>query len=56
MALTRAYRETVLGRIKRDREFAAALYAEAVNALIQGERETGLGVLRDLVRITHEDE
>ncbi len=49
MALTREYRETVLERIKHDPEFTAALYAEAIGSLIEGDRETALSVLRDLV-------
>ncbi len=49
MALTRAYRETVLERIKTDPEFTAALYAEAVTSLIEGDRQTTLSTLRDLV-------
>lgn len=49
MALTREYKETVLARIKRDPKFARALYAEAVNALLGGETEEGLSILRDLV-------
>ncbi len=49
MALTRSYKETVVARIKRDRKFAQALYAEAVNALLDGETAEGLSMLRDLV-------
>ncbi len=49
MALTRDYKETVLARIKRDPKFARALYAEAVNALLKGETDEGLSILRDLV-------
>lgn len=49
MALTREYRQTVLARIKRDPKFARALYAEAVNALLEGETDEGLSMLRDLV-------
>jgi DNA-binding phage protein len=49
VALTREYKETVLARIKRDPKFARALYAEAVNALLEGETEEGLSILRDLV-------
>src|SRR5881296_1716502 len=49
MALTREYRETVVARIKRDRKFARALYAEAMNALLDGETAEGLSMLRDLV-------
>jgi DNA-binding phage protein len=47
--LTREYRQTVLARIKRDPKFARALYAEAVNALLEGETDEGLSILRDLV-------
>ncbi len=49
MALTREYKETVVARIKRDRKFARALYAEALNALLEGETAEGLSMLRDLV-------
>src|SRR6266446_4161704 len=49
MALTRQYKETVVARIKRDRKFARALFAEAMNALLEGETAEGLSILRDLV-------
>jgi DNA-binding phage protein len=49
MALTRNYRETVLERIKQDPEFTAALYAEAIVSLVEGDQETALSILRDLV-------
>jgi DNA-binding phage protein len=49
MALTREYKQTVLARIKRDPEFGKALYAEAVNAMMEGETDVGLSMLRDLV-------
>ena len=49
MALTREYKQTVLARIKRDPKFARALYAEAVNTLMEGETDGGLSMLRDLV-------
>jgi len=49
MALTRDYKETVVARIKRDRKFARALYAEAVGALLEGDTAEGLSMLRDLV-------
>jgi DNA-binding phage protein len=49
MALTRDYKQTVLADIKRDPKFARALYAEAVNSLLEGETEVGLSILRDLV-------
>ena len=49
MALTREYKKTVVARIQRDKKFARALYAEALNALLEGETEEGLSMLRDLV-------
>jgi len=49
MALTRDYKETVVARIKRDRKFARALFAEAMGALLDGETAEGLSMLRDLV-------
>jgi DNA-binding phage protein len=49
MTLTRDYKETVVARIKRDRKFARALYAEAVGALLDGDTAEGLSMLRDLV-------
>jgi DNA-binding phage protein len=49
MPLTRDYKETVVARIKRDRKFARAMYAEAIAALIEGETANGLSMLRDLV-------
>ncbi len=48
MALTRDYKQTVLADIKRDPKFARALYAEAVNSLLEGETEVGLSIC-DLV-------
>jgi DNA-binding phage protein len=49
MALTRDYQVTVLERIRRDPEFTAALYAEAIASLIEGDKATTLSILRDLV-------
>ena len=49
MALTRDYKKTVVARITRDPEFAQALYAEALDALLAGETAEGLSMLRDLV-------
>ena len=49
MTLTREYKETVLKRIQRDNRFAKALFTEALNALLSGETEEGLSILRDLV-------
>jgi hypothetical protein len=49
MTQRREYKATVIDRIKRDAKFAQALYAEAVNALLEGETDEGLSMLRDLV-------
>lgn len=49
MALTREYKETVVARIRRDKKFGRALYAEALTALLDGETAEGLSLLRDLV-------
>ena len=38
-----------MARIQRDKKFARTLYAEALNALLEGETEEGLSMLRDLV-------
>jgi DNA-binding phage protein len=49
LALTCEYKKTVLSRLQRDPKFARALYAEAINALLEGETAIGLSALRDLV-------
>ena len=49
MALTCEDKKTVVARIQRDKKFARALYAEALKALLEGETEEGLSMLRDLV-------
>lgn len=49
MALKREYKQTVLERIRRDRKFARAMYAEALTAIMEGETAEGLSMLRDLV-------
>jgi DNA-binding phage protein len=49
MVLIRDYKQAILARIKRDPKFARALYAEAVNALLDGETDEGLSILRDLI-------
>ena len=48
MTQTRAYRETVLKRIRGDADFATALYAEVLDALLEGDGTTAFGILRDL--------
>ncbi|MBM4083797.1 MAG: transcriptional regulator [Planctomycetes bacterium] len=55
--LTREHKRTIQSRIQRDPKFARALYAEAINALLEGETAVGLSALRDLVEacITFEE-
>jgi DNA-binding phage protein len=49
MALTREYRETVVVRLRKDQRFTAALFAEALMALTEGDKTTTLSIFRDLV-------
>ena len=49
MALTREYRETVVERLRADREFTAAVFSEAISAFVEGDKATTLSILRDLV-------
>jgi DNA-binding phage protein len=52
MALTRSFRETVVQRVRTDPGFRAALVEEAVQNIIDGDVETALGQLRDVVNAT----
>ena len=45
MALAREYRETVTERLRADREFTAAVLAEAIRAFIEGDKATALSTL-----------
>ena len=49
MITTRPYSDTIIARIKREPKFARALYAEAVNCILDGETAVALSMLRDLV-------
>ena len=49
MITTRDYRETIIARLKRDREFAGLFYAGAVEMLLEGDTAGALSRLRDLV-------
>ena len=49
MITTRPYSDTVIARIKREPKFARGLYAQAINAILEGETAEGLSMLRDLV-------
>jgi DNA-binding phage protein len=52
MTLTRSFKETVRTRASKDAAFRRALLLEGVGALIQGDTETGKGVLRDYINAT----
>ena len=52
MALTREFKETVVARARRDAKFRDAMFAEAINAYLAGDTQTGKAMLRDLVNAT----
>jgi DNA-binding phage protein len=52
MALTRDFKETIRARVQRDQAFRRALLREAVEAMLNGDVETGKSVLRDYVNAT----
>lgn len=49
---TRDYKQTIIERAKRDPKFAEALVDEAAALLLNGEAETALIILRDIVSVT----
>ena len=49
MALTREYRETVIERLRANRDFTTAVFSEAISAFVEGDKATTLSILRDLV-------
>lgn len=52
MALTRAFKESVLLRVKRDPAFGRALLQEAVDSMVAGDLETGKSLMRDYINAT----
>jgi DNA-binding phage protein len=52
MALTRSFKETVKVRVANDPAFKEALFTEGVNALLDGDLDTGKAVLRDYINAT----
>ncbi len=52
MPLTRAFRDTVVSRMQRDPAYRQALLAEAAQALLGGDIDTGKALLRDYVHGT----
>ena len=51
-ALTSDFKETVVARARRDTKFRDAMFAEAINACLGGDTQTGKAILRDLVNAT----
>jgi DNA-binding phage protein len=49
MALTRAFRTTLLERAQKDPEFRRAMLKEGIDALLAGDVETGKAILRDYI-------
>ena len=52
MPLTRDFKETIKARAAQDGAFRAALLSEAVEALLEGDLDTGKAVLRDFINAT----
>lgn len=52
MALTRSFKETVKARVVSDPAFKEALLTEGLNALLEGDLDTGKAVLRDYINAT----
>jgi DNA-binding phage protein len=52
MPLTRSFRETVVKHVQDDPAFRAALVEEAARNMVEGDLETALGQLRDVVNAT----
>jgi len=52
MALTRAFRETVIKRAAGDDDYRRGLLAEAVNEILDGNLEAGRAMLRDYINAT----
>lgn len=52
MALTRAFKSTVLARVQRDPAFRDALLREAIESMLAGDVATGKAILRDYINAT----
>jgi DNA-binding phage protein len=52
MALTRAFKDTVMARVQRDERYAHALLQVAVRECLDGDLAAGKALLRDLVNAT----
>ena len=52
MPLTRDFKATIVARVQRDQAFRRALLRQAVEAMLQGDLESGKSMLRDYVNAT----
>lgn len=52
MAVTRHFKETVQARALREPEFRAGLFKESIEAMLEGDTETGKMLLRDYINAT----
>ena len=52
MPLTKDFRETIQARAARDPAFREALFQEAMQALLQGDADSGRAALRDYINAT----
>jgi len=49
MALTRAFRTTLLERAQRDADFRQAMLKEGIDAMLAGDMRAGKAILRDYI-------
>jgi len=52
MPLTRAFKDTVMADLRRDREYRAAYLAEAIESMHSGEYEVGKRMIRNYINGT----
>ena len=52
MALTKAFRDTVMARAQRDRAFRETLLSEAITHFLEGDLDAGKAMLRDYINAT----
>jgi DNA-binding phage protein len=52
MALTKSFKQTIKEMMHNDPEFATILFQEAIQAMLEGDLDTGKSVLRDYINAT----
>ena len=52
MVLTRAFKDTIKDRVRRDHAFREELLKEGIECLLTGDVDTGKAVLRDFINST----